>query len=77
MKVEVEKKETFKPIKLTLTIETEQELCNLYHRINAASTGINEYANELVYKASYQSSAELFKTLSDLLDNEYKYLKTK
>lgn len=77
MKIEVEKQETFKPIKLTVTIESEQEFCNLYHRMNAASTGINEYANELVYKASYQSSVELFKTLSDLLNNEYKYLKTK
>lgn len=77
MKVEVKKTETFKPIKLTVTIESEQEFCNLYHRINAASNIINEAANELVYQASYQSSVDLWNTLNNLLNNEYKYLKTK
>lgn len=77
MKVEVEKKETFKPIKITLTIESEEEFCDLFHRVNAASNIINEAANELVYKASYQSSVDLWNTLNNLLNNEYQYLKTK
>ena len=75
MKVEVEKQETFKPIKLTVTIESEQELCDLFHRVNAPF-GILKEKDILKYKANQHGADALFDTLNDLLNNEYQYLKT-
>lgn len=41
------------PVKLELTIESEQELCDLWHRTNAGSNEINEHiSNVLKHKAS-------------------------
>lgn len=41
MKVKVKETEKkFEPIKLTITIESEEELCNLWHRLNIASYSI-------------------------------------
>ena len=75
--MKVEKQETFKSIKLTLTIESEEEFCDLFHRLNAASNNINMNVFELKYKATHDANDVLFKALNDLLNNEYQYLKTK
>ena len=77
MKVEVEKQETFKPIKLKVTIESEEEFCDLFHRLNAAVCNVNMNNFKLKYKATFDANNVLFNTLDDLLNNEYQYLKTK
>ena len=78
MKVEVEKQETFKPIKLTLTIESEQELCNLFHRMDAAPNHVNGIGMvKLKHNANNSDGRFLYEALNDLLNNEYQYLKTK
>lgn len=76
MKVEVEKTKTFKPITLTLTIESEEEFCDLFYRVNAPC-GILQEIDILKYKANQDGTNALFNTLNDLLNNEYQYLKTK
>jgi len=40
MKVTVKEKETFKPITIEFVIESEQELCDLWHRMNVADNNI-------------------------------------
>ena len=77
MKVEVEKQKAFTPVKITLTIETEQELCNLYLRLNASPNAINDVYNNLKYKACHLTNDHFYNAISDLLNNEYQYLKTK
>lgn len=45
----------FAPIELTITIESEEELCDLWHRLNASVFNIdnkNEYVHYLKYSAS-------------------------
>ena len=76
MKVEVEKQKAFTPVKITLTIESEEEFCDLFHRVNAPC-GILKEKDILKYKANRHGTDALFKTLDDLLNNEYQYLKTK
>lgn len=77
MKVEVEKQKAFTPVKITLTIETEQELCNLYLRLNAAPSAINDSCTNLKYKACHLRDDYFYTAISNLIDNEYQYLKTK
>jgi len=75
MKIEVSKEEqVFKPITLKIVIETEQELCDMYIRMNAAPTTFNHGMPRLKYKADHISGG-LFDVLKNLLDNEYKYLR--
>lgn len=48
----------FKPIKIELVIESEQELCDLWHRLNVSTGELG--AEGLVYGASCSASDELF-----------------
>ena len=72
MKVEIKETETkFEPITITLTIESEEELCDLWHRINLAPDVINEHITyHLKHKTSI-SSMEFF----NKLDSEMERLK--
>jgi hypothetical protein len=75
MKIEVSKEEqVFKPITLKIVVETEQELCDMYIRMNAAPAAVNHGSSGLKYKANHISGG-LFGVLDNLFNNEYKYLR--
>ena len=73
MKVEVkEKTKTFEPIEIKLTIESEEELCDLWHRVNLGANILKKYHEDyqdLKYKTMYDSHRgdSLFGTLDDLV----------
>jgi hypothetical protein len=72
MKVEVEDQaKEFKPIKLTITIETEAELCSLWHRLNAANDVVENHSGESL-KHGVSDDYELWNTLEELVNNLYK-----
>tara|TARA_R110000744_G_scaffold163686_1_gene280714 strand:+ start:2290 stop:2505 length:216 start_codon:yes stop_codon:yes gene_type:complete len=49
----VEEAKKFKPIELTITIETEEELCDLWHRMNATKPEIdNDIHDTLKHRSS-------------------------
>lgn len=51
MKVELKEK-GFQPIKLKITIESEEELCSLWHRMNVNSKNIDIHSQDtLKYKS--------------------------
>jgi len=53
MKAEVKNEsERFQPIELTITIESEQELCDLWHRFNVSDMIINAESKSLKYPAN-------------------------
>jgi len=67
MKVKVNNKE-FQPIELTITIESEKELCDLWHRLNLSKNEIDSYINtKLKYESSTQSSFSLWEILNNLV----------
>jgi len=78
MKVEVKEQETFQPITLTITIQSEEELCNLWHRMNAQHDLFNGDAkrypqpSDLKYKSD-RSGSILWEELNELVIN-YKLL---
>lgn len=75
MKVKVGKNvESFKPVTLTITIETEQEFCDLYERMSQAPIVISNGRRYSIHEASHDNH-KLFQSLDSLLNNEYKYLK--
>lgn len=66
MKVE-QVKETFTPIKLEITIESEAEFWDLYHRINASNGTINKGLPESYkYLADNNLSFNLYKELDNI-----------
>ena len=69
MKVEVEDQvKEFKPIKLTITIETEKELCSLWHRLNAAKATVLKSSGSLYLKHGVITSYELWEKLEELVN---------
>ena len=72
MKAELNTKEKpqFEPIKITITIESEEELCDLYHRINIGTGSLEsvdyEPLNSLKYGFS-SNALNLFNVLDDLI----------
>lgn len=70
MKVKVKRKEGFTPIKLTITIESEEELCNLWHRSNITAGKIHTSnyicGKDLKYEAS-DSDTSLWEKLDELV----------
>jgi hypothetical protein len=75
MKVELEEQvKEFKPIKLTITIETEEELCSLWHRLNAAQATVLKSSGSHYLKHGVITSYELWEKLENLVhaNNLYK-----
>ena len=66
MKIEVKENTLFQPIELKLVIETEQQLCDLWHRLNVASGAINRHSDRLKYDAN-EKNYDLFAILDDLV----------
>lgn len=52
MKIEVKENAVFQPIELKLVIETEEELCDLWHRLNAGSNSVNKGSSKIKYEAN-------------------------
>ena len=63
MKCEVNKK--FRPVEITLTIESEEELCNLWHRLNNFSV-----PERLSLSMPYPGTLDGVKELFDCFDTE-------
>ena len=61
-------KNSFQKIELNIIIETEEELCDLYHRLNANATIIEKSTNPLKYGPSNILNKELFNILSDYVN---------
>lgn len=75
MKIKVNKNAPkFESIKLKITIESEEELCNLWHRINAAGVIFNkEYGSLNDVKHGVMASHELWEVLNKLaIENNLK-----
>ena len=75
MIVEVEDQaKEFKPIKLTITIETEEELCSLWHRLNASDQKVLKVSGSHYLKHGVITSYELWEKLENLVNanNLYK-----
>jgi hypothetical protein len=70
MKVEVKEQETFQPITLIITIESEEELCNLWHRMNAGHGFFKTYRCFDDLKYSPNSNITLFNQL-DIFIHKY------
>ena len=70
MKISIVKQEkTFKPIVLNITIESEEELCELWHRMNAPGSILvesSEYSetNFLVHKPGSFDTTPLWEELN-------------
>ncbi len=69
MKVNVQKvKKEFKPITLTLTIESDKELCCLWHRFNMSNNEVNEVIqDDLKYKSTGNSDMTVWSMIDDLV----------
>ena len=67
MKVKNEK--SFTPITLEITIENEQELLELYHRLNAAATNIKDGSDysQVPYPFSWGHISELYDAVEKLV----------
>jgi len=63
-----EDKKRFNPIELTITIESEEELCDMWHRLNAAASYINDNVLHRLKHDAQGGVTPLFNTLSDLID---------
>tara|TARA_R110001583_G_scaffold57629_1_gene172356 strand:+ start:838 stop:1053 length:216 start_codon:yes stop_codon:yes gene_type:complete len=67
MKVERTNKD-FQPIELSITIETEQELHDLYARVNVDALHVNEGNFNIKYKSDDDSLDDLHNILHDILN---------
>ena len=61
------KEKSFDPFDVTITIESEEELCNLYLRMNLNSSVVNESNQVLKHKANGSDWA-LFKVLKQKVE---------
>ena len=53
MKVEIQDLKEFTPVTITITFESDKEVCNMWHRMNETVVYINKNINDLLkYKAS-------------------------
>lgn len=72
MKVETVEKTDFQPIELKITIETPQELCDLWHRANESLSNINEnISDDLKYEA--MGGSVFFDLLDELVEKNNLY----
>lgn len=59
----------FQPIVLTITIESEEELCDLWHRTGCSSYIINDSAGDLLkFPAEPDLASNLFWKLNELVE---------
>lgn len=66
MKTEINiEDQKFRPIKLEIIIESEEELCDLWHRSNASKAQIDKTIEDVLKHKSKAVNYELF----NLLDN--------
>jgi hypothetical protein len=52
MKIEVKENAVFQPIELKLVIETEEELCDLWHRLNIDAIHVNANSDMIKHRAT-------------------------
>ena len=72
MKATLSKKSKFRPISIKLIIESEEELCDLWHRTNVSQIKLQEIIEDyLKHGCDGTSSNKLF----DILDGEVERLK--
>ena len=68
MKIEVKNGVGFQPIELKLTIESERELCNLWHRMNVSEDTVNRNTNEDIrYMCNDEGVLEFWSKLNELV----------
>ena len=66
MKVEIQDLKEFTPVTITITFESDKEVCNMWHRMNATGTNINRSINDLLkYKAS--DDIDLWSKVDDIV----------
>lgn len=67
MKTEVlNKKKEFEPIKLKITIESEQEFCDLWHRLNESAHVLNKNITNDSLKHKCDANYQLFFKLDEI-----------
>ena len=66
MKIEVKENAVFQPIELKLVIETEEELCDLWHRLNIGSNFVNNNSTAIKYRAN-EDNFQLWKEIDKLI----------
>lgn len=59
----------FKPIGLNIVIESEEELCNLWHRFNISPDNVNNGSDVIQYPANDSTDTELFDLLDALVNS--------
>ena len=64
--VEIPKKE-FTPVSLIVTIESEQDLINLYNRVNTSVSEINKLLGDVYPKCTTDREQVLFNALDELM----------
>ena len=57
MEVKIKGSEKFEPIELTITIESEKELCDLWHRFNLTKMDMSD---KLCFENEYREDYEKF-----------------
>ena len=68
MKIEeVNKQEEFQPIELKITIESEEELCDLWHRFNASEVVIDKNITKGVVKYGAKCTFVLWAVIDNIV----------
>jgi hypothetical protein len=67
MKINVKKEEKFKPIKIEICIESEQELCNLYHNFNVPHKIIKKEESKFIKLGFTKFEMSFFNVLNELI----------
>jgi hypothetical protein len=72
MKVETQDLKEFTPVTLTITFESEEEICNMWHRTNVTINSLNEDADDsLKYKA--RRASLLWKKMDEIVTSKNLY----